>query len=71
MQPIEIITIIVCVLIVGGVLGTYIYRKIKHKPTGGCSGNCSCCSGCSSCASIKPKEKKNDEESKSDSKGEA
>lgn len=39
MHPIEIITIIVCVLIVGGVLGNYIYRKAKHLPTG----ECSCC----------------------------
>ena len=37
MEPIEIIVIIVCVLIVGGVLGSYIYRKITHKPTGECA----------------------------------
>jgi len=37
MHPIEIIVIICCVLIVGGVLGNYIYRKIKHLPTGECS----------------------------------
>lgn len=39
MSPIAIITIIGAVLVVGGVLGTYIYRKIKHKPTG----ECACC----------------------------
>lgn len=39
MTPIEIIVIIACVLIVGGVLGNYIYRKIKHLPTG----ECACC----------------------------
>ncbi len=39
MQPIEIIVIILCVLIVGGVLGSYIYKKIKHLPTGDCA-NC-------------------------------
>ncbi len=37
MEPIEIIVILFCILIVGGVLGNYIYRKIKHKPTGECS----------------------------------
>lgn len=39
MEPIEIVTIIGCVLIVGGVLGNYIYKKITKKPTG----ECSCC----------------------------
>jgi hypothetical protein len=37
MKPIEIIVIILCVLIVGGVLGRYIYRKVKKLPTGECS----------------------------------
>ncbi len=37
MQPIEIITIIVAIVIVGSVFGTYIYKKIKHLPTGECS----------------------------------
>jgi len=37
MHPIEIITIICCVLIVGGVIANYIYRKIKKLPTGECS----------------------------------
>lgn len=36
MEPIEIIVIIACILIVGGVLGNYIYKKITHKPTGDC-----------------------------------
>jgi hypothetical protein len=37
MEPIEIIVIIACVLIVGGVLGNYIYRKVKKLPTGECA----------------------------------
>lgn len=37
MEPIEIIVIICCVLIVGGVIFNYIYRKITHKPTGECA----------------------------------
>ena len=37
MEPIEIIVIIACTLIVGGVIGNYIYRKIKKLPTGECS----------------------------------
>lgn len=36
----EIIVIICCVLIVGGVFGRYIYRKIKKLPVG----DCACCS---------------------------
>lgn len=37
MQPIEIIVIIACVLIVGGVIFNYIYKKIKKIPTGECA----------------------------------
>ena len=37
MEPIEIVVIIACVLIVGGVIGNYIYRRIKKLPTGECS----------------------------------
>ncbi len=37
MEPIEIIVIITCVLIVGGVFGTYLYKKSTHQPTGECS----------------------------------
>lgn len=40
MEPIEIIVIIVCVLIVGGVIGKAIYRKVKKLP----SNECACCS---------------------------
>lgn len=40
MQPIEIIVILACVIIVGGVFANYLYRKAKHLPTG----ECSCCS---------------------------
>ena len=36
MHPIEIITIICCVLIVGGVITRYIYRRVKKLPTGEC-----------------------------------
>ncbi|MCH5171787.1 MAG: hypothetical protein J1F31_03015 [Erysipelotrichales bacterium] len=39
MEPIEIIVIIITVLIIGSVIGNYIYRKIKHLPTG----ECACC----------------------------
>ena len=38
MEPIEIIVIISCVLIVGGVIGSYIYKKVKKLPTGSCAG---------------------------------
>ena len=38
MGPIEIVTIILAVLIVVGVLATYIIRKVKGKPTGDCAG---------------------------------
>ena len=37
MEPIEIIVIVFCVFFVGGVIGNYIYRKVKHKPTGECA----------------------------------
>ena len=37
MEPIEIIVIISCVLIVGGVLANYIYKKVKKLPTGQCA----------------------------------
>lgn len=33
---IEIIVIIACIAIVGGVLGTYIYKRVKGIPTGEC-----------------------------------
>ena len=44
MEPIEIIVIIVASLIVLSVLGTYLYKKAKHLPTG----DCDCCSSKSS-----------------------
>ena len=37
MEPIEIIVIIACVLIVGGVLANYIYKKATNQPTGQCA----------------------------------
>ena len=39
MKPIEIIVIIACVLIVGGVIARSIYKKIKKIPSSEC---CSC-----------------------------
>ena len=39
MEPIEIIVIIACVLIVGGVFGNYVYKKATKQPTG----ECACC----------------------------
>lgn len=37
MKPIEIIVIIICFLIVGGVFGKFIYRKIKKLPSNECA----------------------------------
>lgn len=37
MQPIEIIVIIVVALIFIAVIGTYIYKKVHHLPTGECA----------------------------------
>lgn len=37
MEPIEIIVIISCILIVGGVLANYIYKKVRKLPTGQCA----------------------------------
>lgn len=54
MEPIEIIVIIACVLIVGGVLITSIINKKKGKTSCGCD-----CSTCSSCCK-RSKNKKND-----------
>lgn len=39
MKPIEIIVIIACILIVGGVIARSIYKKVKKIP----SSECSCC----------------------------
>lgn len=36
---IEILVIIGAILIIGGVLANYIYKKVKHLPTG----ECACC----------------------------
>jgi hypothetical protein len=38
MQPIEIIVLISAILIVGVVFGSYLYKKLKHIPTGECEG---------------------------------
>lgn len=37
MEPIEIIVIVAASAIVLSVLGTYIYKKVKHLPTGECA----------------------------------
>ena len=37
MTPLEIIVIISCILIVGGVIGRTIYKKIKKIPSSECS----------------------------------
>jgi hypothetical protein len=37
MTPIEIIVIIACILIVGGVFGKYVYRKTKKLPSKECT----------------------------------
>ena len=39
MKPIEIVVIIMCILIVGGVIFKAIYRKVKKIP----SADCACC----------------------------
>ncbi len=54
MQPIEVIVIIACVLIVGGVIATSIINKKKGKTSCGC--DCSKCSGCSRSKSATNKE---------------
>ena len=47
MEAIEIIVIIACVLIVGGVIAKSIIDKIKGKTSYGCGCDCSSCKGCS------------------------
>ncbi|HKL73042.1 MAG TPA: hypothetical protein VJY64_02575 [Candidatus Onthovivens sp.] len=37
MHPVEIITIIAIILVVGTFFGVYIYKKVKKKPTGECA----------------------------------
>ncbi len=37
MKPIDIIILIIVLLIVFSVIGSYIYKRIKKKPTGECS----------------------------------
>ncbi len=46
MTFIEILVIIACVLIVGGVITSSIVKKIKGKPSCGCGCDCSSCKGC-------------------------
>lgn len=49
MQPIEIIVIIACVLIVGGVIAKAIIDNKRGKTSCGC--DCSKCSSCQTCKS--------------------
>ena len=56
MEFIEIVVIISCVLIVGGVIASSIINKKKGKTSCGC--NCSVCKNCS-CAIKKDDEKQN------------
>lgn len=37
MGPIEIAVIVLAAIFVASVIGTYIYKKVKHMPTGGCA----------------------------------
>lgn len=37
MEPIEIVVIIAVILIFVGVVGSYIYKKLHHIPTGECA----------------------------------
>lgn len=37
MTPLEITVIVLTVLFLGSVIGTYIYKKVKHLPTGECA----------------------------------
>lgn len=39
MEPIEIIVIVCIVVIFLAVIGTYIYKRVHHMPTG----ECACC----------------------------
>ena len=40
MKPIDIIVLVVVIIVIGLIIGRYIYKRIKHMPTG----ECSCCS---------------------------
>ena len=40
MKPIDIIVLVVILLVLGLIIGRYIYKRIKHMPTG----ECACCS---------------------------
>ena len=47
MEAIEIIVIVACVLIVGGVIASHLINKKKGKNS--CCSDCSSCSYCNSC----------------------
>ena len=49
MGPIEISVIVISVLIVGDVFGTYIYKKIKKIPTSDCGCSGKSCQNCNKC----------------------
>ncbi len=55
MGPFEIIVVIAAVLIVVGVIGFNIYKKVTGKSMG-CGCDCSGCSACSHCQSPSKKE---------------
>lgn len=40
MTPADIVILVVVILVVGAIIGTYIYKRMKGLPTG----ECSCCS---------------------------
>lgn len=66
MQPIEIIVIIACVLIVGSVLLAAILRRIRNKKIDDCGSQCVNCPYCSSCSSNKLRKAKKKENKEKD-----
>ena len=54
MRPLEIVVIVACVLVVGGVVAWQVVRKKKGKGHGWC--DCSSCPHCSVCAEKKESE---------------
>lgn len=56
MGPFDIIVVVVICAAFAAVVGTTIYRKIKHKG-GGCDCGCEGCSMCDKCRSAQKKNK--------------
>lgn len=48
MNPVDIAVIVLVSVAVAGVVGWFIYRKLKHKSVG-CDCGCSSCSMCDKC----------------------